>query len=147
VIGPKYLANTGLDLRLAEPDISRHGGALAHLDDRRWRARRPVAVDDEAGIVLPDEHRVERVRHPSADRAHADIPGDVAFEFRRPKAKRLQAPRQAVAGVIGDDEQRRAAVRVDHRDRRRLIGREKRGRDVIHEGPLVFKSSRFHNDS
>ena len=46
------------------------------------RARRAVAVDDEARIVLLHQGGVERVRHQAGRRGDADVPGDVALAFR-----------------------------------------------------------------
>ena len=61
--------------------------ALAHFDDRRFRARHAVAVDGEAGIILPYDHRAERVSHQATHPAQADIPGNVTFELRWPEAE------------------------------------------------------------
>jgi hypothetical protein len=47
-----------------------------------------VAVDGEAGIILADDHRTERVSDQAADRA-ADIPGDVTLAFCCLKAEHL----------------------------------------------------------
>jgi hypothetical protein len=82
------LSNESLDLSLAEPDISGDGREFAHFDDRRLRARCPVAVDGEAGIILADDHRTERVSDQAADRA-ADILGDVTLAFCCLKAEHL----------------------------------------------------------
>src|SRR5271165_6594023 len=86
VIRLKYLSHAGLDLIFTEPDISGNGREFAQFHDRRLRARCPVAVDGEAGIILPYDHRIERVSNQAADRARADIPGDVTFAFRFLKA-------------------------------------------------------------
>src|SRR5208337_2836516 len=45
VIGLKYLSNAGLGSIFAETDISRNSCEFAQFDDRRRRARRPVAVN------------------------------------------------------------------------------------------------------
>ncbi len=80
-------------------------------------ARRPVAVDDETRIILLDQHRVERIGQCAADPGDADIPGDVAFAFGFGDAEPAERPRHAVAGVIGDEQQRRRPAGVIDRDR------------------------------
>ncbi len=142
VIGLKYLANTGLDLRFAEADISRNGRELAQFDYRRLRARHAVGVDDEAGIVLPYDHCIELVPDQATNLADADIPGNVTFEFRLRKTERSKTPRQIVPGVIGGDDQRRSAALAGHRDGLRFVRREKPRRHVIHGASFVRKSHR-----
>src|SRR6516164_1439297 len=137
VIGPKNLANASLYLGFAEADISRYDGALADFDDRRLRTGHAVAVDGEAGVILPYDHRAELVSHQAAHRAHPDVKGDMTLEFGLPEAEALQAARQIVPGVIGRDDECRPAGRVGHRDRLRLIRCEKPRRHVMHGGSLV----------
>ena len=52
----------------------------------------------------------------------------------RGKAKHVEAARQIFAGVIADDDERRAAILVGYGDGRRFIGREEAGRRAIHAG-------------
>jgi hypothetical protein len=62
---------------------------------------------------------VKRGSDRARDRTDADIPSNVTFELLRPEAEILEAPRQIVPGVVGNDDQRRTAARVGHRDRAR----------------------------
>src|SRR5882757_9679217 len=77
---------------------------------------RRKAVHGEAGIILPYDHRTELVSDQATHRTHADVPGNVTFEFSFPEAKVLQATRQIISGVIGNDDQWRSAARIDLRD-------------------------------
>jgi hypothetical protein len=137
VIGLKYLPHAGRDLSFAEPDISGNGCEFAHFDDRRLRARQPVAVDGEAGIILPYDYRTERVSDQAADRARANIPGNVTLAVSCLKTEHLETPWQMFPGVVADDDKRRSPALVGHCDGPRFIGREQAGRRVIHLGSLI----------
>ena len=73
----------------------------------RRRVRRAVAVDDEARIVLLDQRRIERVRQKPAETGDADVPGDVPLAFGLGNAEPAERARHEIAGVIGDQQERR----------------------------------------
>src|ERR1700730_5052453 len=81
VVWPKNLAHARGLPAFAQADVSRYRGELAGFRNRRLRARRAVAVDDEARIVLLNQRGIERFRYEPADRADADVPGDMALAF------------------------------------------------------------------
>ncbi len=107
VIGPEDLANARELVTFAQADVSRHTRRLAQLEDRRLRPRRSVAVDDQSGIVLPNDDGIERFSDQAANRADADVPGNVTFAFGIGKADLSKPPRKMLPRVIGDDEERR----------------------------------------
>ena len=107
VIGLKYLPNARLHLSFGEPDISGNGREFAQFDNRGLRARRPVAVDGEAGIILPYDHCAKRFSEQTADRARADIPGDVTLAFGLLKAEHCRDAAANISGMVGDDDERR----------------------------------------
>jgi len=49
--------------------------------------------------------------------------GDAALAFRLWNAEPAERTRHGIASVIGDDQERRRAVFIAHRDRGRIIGR------------------------
>src|ERR1700685_1614511 len=62
VVRPKDLADArGLPV-FANADVSWNRREFADLGNRRLGARRPVAVDDEARVVLLDQDGIERIR-------------------------------------------------------------------------------------
>jgi hypothetical protein len=101
-------------LAFTQAHISWYRRELADFQDRRLRARRAVAVDDKARIVLLYQGGVERVRDHAAEPGDADVPGDVAFALGFRNAEPAECARHGIARVIGDDQERRPAVRVVH---------------------------------
>src|SRR5947209_13731059 len=93
-------------------------------------------VDDQSGIVLPNDDGIERLSGQAANRADADVPGNVTLAFGIGKAELSKPPRKMLPGVIGDDEERRCAVFVVYRERRRLVSRQKTIRRLIHLRPV-----------
>src|SRR5271165_2880850 len=107
VVWPENLAHARGFPAFAQADVSRYRGELAGFRNRRLRARRTVAVNHEARVVLLNQYGIERVRNEAADRADADIPGDVAlaFGFRNPEP--IESAWNGIARVIGDNQERR----------------------------------------
>jgi hypothetical protein len=104
----------------AQTDVSRYRCELAGFRDRRLRARRAIAVDDETRIVLLNHRGIERVRYDVADRTTANVPGDVAFAFGFRNPEPTEDARNGIARVISDNQERRSAVFILHGDRCRL---------------------------
>src|ERR1700694_3154709 len=128
VIGLEYLANPCLSLPVAQADIPGNPRHLAKLDDGGLRARRSVAVDDEARIGLPDDECIQGVADQAGDGACADIRSDVTFELAISEPELAKPPGQALARVVAGNEERRSAAFVAHRERRRLVLRQKPAR-------------------
>src|SRR6202048_2115333 len=103
------------------------------------RPRRSVAVDNQSGIVLLNDDGIERFSDQAANRADADVPGNVTLAFGIGKAELSKPPRKMLPRVIGHDEKRRCAVFVVYRERRRLVSRQKTIRRLIHLRPASLK--------
>src|ERR1019366_10281344 len=103
MVGPENLAHARGLTALAQANVSRYRGALADFRDRFLRARRTVAVDNQARIVLLHQGGVERVRHQAGNRGDANVPGDVALAFGFRNAEPTERARYGIARVIGDD--------------------------------------------
>src|SRR5471032_612967 len=101
MVWPENLAHAYGLAAFAQAHVSRHRGKLTDFRDRRFRAWRSVAVNDEARIILLHQGGVERVRHKAADRGDADVPGDVALAFAFRNAESTERPRHGIARVIG----------------------------------------------
>jgi hypothetical protein len=63
----------------------------------------------------------------------------VALAFGFPNAEPTERARHAIAGMIGDDQERRRAVFVVHGDRRRLSGRQQAVRRLVHRRSRLWK--------
>ena len=94
MVGPENRAHARGLLAFAQSDVSRYRYELADFRDRRLRARRAVAVDDQARIVLLHQGGVEHVRHEAGNRGDADVPGDVVLAFGFRKAEPTERARQ-----------------------------------------------------
>src|SRR5579871_5653613 len=106
VIRREDLATASLLLSFGEPDISRNARVLTHFSYRSLGARLPIAVDDEARIVLPDDHRVQRVTECIRDCARADIPCYVALAIHFVQAEHFQTARKIFPRMIANDDER-----------------------------------------
>ena len=78
----------------------------------------------------------------TARRADADVPGYVTPAFGIGKAELSKPPWKMLPRVIGDDEERRCAVFVVYRERRRLVSRQKTIRRLIHLRPASLIKGR-----
>src|SRR5260370_41619727 len=78
----------------------------------------------------------------AANRADADVPDNVTLAFGIGKAELSKPPRKMLPRVIGDDEERRCAVFVVYRERRRLVSRQKTIRRLIHLRPASLTKGR-----
>jgi hypothetical protein len=110
---------------LAQADITGDPRQLADLRNRSRDVRRPVAVDDQPRIVLPDQRRIERDGQEPAHTGDADVPGDVPLAFGHVDAEPADRARHDVAGVVGDQQERRRSAFIVGRNRGRLVGRQK----------------------
>src|SRR5229473_2484233 len=102
MVWPENLAYACDLLAFTQAYISWYRRELAAFQDRRLRARRAVAVDDKARIVLLHQGGVERVRDHAAEPGDADVPGDVAFALGFWNAEPMECARHGIASVIGD---------------------------------------------
>src|SRR6476620_6057307 len=93
------------------------------------------------GFLLNDDG-IERFSDQVANRADADVPGSVTLAFGIGKAELSKPPRKMLPRVIGDDEERRRAVFVVYRERRRLVSRQKTIRHLIHLRPASLIKGR-----
>ena len=81
VIGPEDLRPARFDLRRGQRGIAGNLAVFADRGYRRGRVGIAVAVDHEAGIVLRNQRRIQRRRHPRRDRERTDVPGDMPLQF------------------------------------------------------------------
>jgi hypothetical protein len=131
---------TRLDLGAVErrvPELHQPGplAQFEHLHEQR----RERSKNNQSGIVLPNDDGIERFSDQEANRADADVPGNVTLAFGLGKAELSKPPRKMLPRVIGDDEERRFAVFVVYRERRRLVSRQKTTRRLIHLRPALTK--------
>jgi hypothetical protein len=129
MIWPENFAHARGLLAFTQAYVSWYRRKLADFEGRSLRARHAVAVDDKARIVLLHQGGVERVRDQAAGCRDADVPRDVAFALGFRNTEPTERARHGTARVIGDDQERRPAVLVVHRDRRRLVGRQQANDD------------------
>ena len=125
MIGPEHLPHAGFALCIVQADIAGNHRRLADFGDRGRVAGRPVAVDHQAGIGLPDQRRIQRLGDLPRHLPDADIPADMAREFPVRQTQRIQAARNAVGRVVAGQEERRRRFRMADHDRVRLVGSEK----------------------
>src|SRR5258708_33484614 len=92
MVWPENLAYPCGLLAFTQAHISWYRRELADLQDRRLPARRAVAVDDKARIVLLHHGGVERVLDHPAEPGDADVPGDVALALRLRNPQLPQRP-------------------------------------------------------
>ena len=78
------------------------------------RSRRSVVVDNQSKIVLPNDDGIERFSDQAANRADADVPGNVTLAFGIGKAELSKPPRKmlprVIAGLDGEDAAYRGSV-------------------------------------
>jgi len=97
--------------------LTRDGGCVT---------RRPVTVDDEAGVNLLNQGCAQcRVQAPR-DPGNADIPGNVPRTIRRRHAEITQSLRDALPRMVTDENERHVS--------RRGVKDERRGRVIRQKG-------------
>ena len=70
---------------------------------------RAVAVDHQSRIGLQHRRRIEQPRQRLGDAGNADVPGDVAFKLARGDAERAERARDQPPGMVGGQQEIRAA--------------------------------------
>ena len=125
VVWPEDLLLPGEPVGRIEVHVAGDGRRLRHLDDRARHQQVAVAVDHQARIDLHDERRIERCGDLLRHRANPDVPGDVTLELALRHAEPPERLRDDLSGVVGGQEERRRAVRIEHDDRIRLVVGEK----------------------
>jgi len=126
MIGMKQRRRAEGAVLAGEGAIAGHGNAVALGRNRGGIVERPVAIDHEARIAGEGERRIEAPGEPPRHFGGADVPADVLGEPLLRKAEPVERARHAVAGVIADEHQRRAAGGIVDLEGRRLVGSEKR---------------------
>ena len=125
-----------LPFGVRQVEISGNVRRFTDLGDRRGDAERPVAIDDEARIVGHEQRRVERSAEMLGERADADIPGDMAPALDLGQAEIAERARNAVGGVLAQQEIGRGPVRIDHGIGRRLVDGEQRRGGIVPKAVL-----------
>ena len=110
MVGGVDLVEPPRALRLGEPEIRRHGAPFALAHDQAFRLRRAIAVDDEAGRVGPEQRSVESHREAPGDAERPGIPGDMGRKRVFGKSEGHIRVRDAVRGMIADEDERPGAV-------------------------------------
>jgi len=147
VIGLEDRLGARFFLRVAQADIAGNDGILADFGNGACRVERPVAVDHQSRIVLPDQRRAECIGEMACEPGNADIAADMALPFGRGNAEPAERARAYNAGMISNQEKRRSAVCILHRDGRRLVRRQKRLRRLIRrDGVRRFCGSHVHTN-
>ena len=120
MIGGMDLLEPPRALRLGKPEIRWHGAPLALADDQAFRRRHAIAVDDQAGCVRPEQRSVESHREAPGDAERPGIPGDVGQKrvFGEPEG-RIRV-RDAVRGMIADEDERPWTVWIFRNDQAAL---------------------------
>ena len=124
VIRMENLARTQQARSVVDTDVAGNIGQLAARDDRAGDIERPIAVDDEPRIRLLDEEGVELLRQLRRNARRTDVPRDMPFAFRGGNAEIAERARNALAGVIADQHERRWRIFARERKRRRFVRRE-----------------------
>ena len=103
--------------RRARPHLRGERSRLPGMSVRSLRGvidvgdvERPVAVDDEARIGLRDQHGVEHLRHARRRCRARRCPTRCDAQVALGEAERTERARDAAAGMIADEDERRAAV-------------------------------------
>lgn len=124
MVGVKDRLPACLALRRAQRAIAWNGGCLAHFGDRVGGRRIAIAVDHEARIELQRRGGIERLAQALGHARDANVPGDMAHTFGFIETERAEPGRNQPTGVIGGEEEGRAALGPQHAHWRRLVGRK-----------------------
>ncbi len=111
-----------------QPLVARHHGAVAERREPPRRPRRAIAVDHQSRVGLGDRPGVQQARQFHRDPGNADVPADVAIQFGRRQAQVAQCRRHLLAGMVGDQQERRASLGLMHGERCRVGRSEQRAR-------------------
>ncbi len=90
-----------------QAEVAGNDRAVGDFRDQAFRLQRPIAVDHQARIDLPDHGGVQQFADPAGDGAGADVQGDVACEIRITQAQPTQAERDIASCVITNQDMRR----------------------------------------
>ncbi|KAG0733011.1 hypothetical protein G6F23_013757 [Rhizopus arrhizus] len=115
-----------LPLRCRQPDIGWHHGVVAHFRNQRGRGQRTVAVDQQPRIGLFDRPGIEPFGQCAGGAGNADVPADVAVQFGLRQAQAGEGTRYLLAGVVGQQQERRGAPRLVDRVERRVVSAQQR---------------------
>ncbi|QNT70813.1 hypothetical protein HQ394_17710 [Defluviicoccus vanus] len=120
----KQFADTDLALTCVEPLVAGDDHTGTAGGNQLITAQWSVAVDDQPRIAARHQRRIEQLGEATGDLQRTWIPGDMAGEGGSAEAKPVEAARNAVGGVIADDDGMAGTMRVVHRPCRRLVGGE-----------------------
>ncbi len=121
VIGTKYRVDPRVALSGSEAAVTGYDDAFADLANCRVVRRLAVTVDDEPGIARQQGRRVEQLGQAARQRGRADVDRDMPRQLAFVEAERAERIRQAGAGVVANQQDRRRPGRVDRLDGRRLV--------------------------
>src|SRR5262245_26482441 len=105
MIGGVDLLEPPRALRLGKPEIRRHGAAFALANDQAFRRWHAIAVDDEAGRVGPQQRSIESHREAPSNTERPGIPGDMGLKRVFRESEGCIRVRDAVRGVIADEDE------------------------------------------
>ena len=84
--------------------VAGHRNAGARGRNRLFARQRPVAVDDQAGIGARNHRRIEMLGEPLRHFSGTRVPGDMGRELSGVQTQSAQPARNAVRGMIADDD-------------------------------------------
>ena len=99
--------------------VARHRRAVGEAHDQRRIVLAAVGVDEEARERREHRRRAKARGKRARHRRGAGVVGDVAGKLRRRQSKVAVLRRQAVVGVIADEQQPAAGIAFDEGERRR----------------------------
>jgi hypothetical protein len=124
VIGLEDRMATRVSVGLANVLVTWNRGRLTDRRDRGGRMRWAIAVDRQTRIGLNDQPGIERVGQLLGECRRPDVPSDVAIQIDWTQAQSTQGSRQQFSPMVASEEIRRASVRTDDPEWRRLIRAE-----------------------
>ena len=102
--------------------IAGNHGAVRQAHDEGRIVLAAIGIDQQAREGRQHRRHAEPPRQAAADRRRARIVGDVALELARRQAEIAVFGRQAVVGMVADDQHAGRRVPVDKLKWRKIIG-------------------------
>ena len=115
-----------LPLCSRQPGIARDHGVVAHFRNQRRRGQWAVAVDQQPRIGLFDRPCIQPFGQCAGGAGDADVPADMAVQLGLGQAEPGQRAWHLLAGVIGQQQVRRGALRPVEGIDRRVVGAQQR---------------------
>jgi hypothetical protein len=113
MIGAKQRLGAQRPIGRANRPIAGHDHARARNCNRFFAGKRPIAVDDQAGVAARHQRRIEKLRKSPRHFPCARIPSYVRVKLSRVQAKPGKAAGNPIRGVIADHHGAACAPGVD----------------------------------